>query len=145
VRAPFADLLGPGTHATTFGGTPLACAVALKVLDVIQREKLADNARQVGEMLNSGLQQLARKYPSIIESVRGLGLMLGFELAPNISALAVEGKSQAAVLVNKLHDAGLLTIPAGTQVLRLLPALNLRHTEAEEGIALIESVVKTLV
>src|SRR6266581_3981146 len=49
VRAPYADLLGPGTHATTFGGTPLACAVALKVLEVIQREKLADNARHTGE------------------------------------------------------------------------------------------------
>jgi acetylornithine aminotransferase/acetylornithine/N-succinyldiaminopimelate aminotransferase len=145
VRAPYADLLGPGTHATTYGGTPLACGVALKVLDVIQRERLADNARQIGEVLNSGLQQLARKYPSIIKSVRGLGLMLGFELAPNIPALTVEGKSQAAVLVNKLHDAGLLTIPAGTQVLRLLPALNLRRSEAEEGLAIIEAVVKELV
>ena len=112
---------------------------------MIQREKLADNARQLGEMLNSGLQQLAQKYPSIIKSVRGLGLMLGFELAPNIPALTVERKSQAVVLVNKLHDAGLLTIPAGTQVLRLLPALNLRRSEAEEGLALIESAVKKLV
>src|SRR5882672_1590399 len=49
VRAPYADLLGPGSHATTFGGSPLACAVALKILEVIEREKLADNARSLGE------------------------------------------------------------------------------------------------
>jgi acetylornithine/N-succinyldiaminopimelate aminotransferase len=48
VRAPYADLLGAGTHATTFGGTPLACAVALKILEVIEQEKLADNARKLG-------------------------------------------------------------------------------------------------
>src|SRR5689334_5809810 len=73
VRSPFADLLGPGTHASTFGGTPLACAVALKVLDVIEREKLADNARGTGEFLRQGLQQLAARYPDLIVNVRGLG------------------------------------------------------------------------
>src|SRR5450432_4568825 len=65
VRAPFADLLGAGTHGTTFGGTPLGCAVALKILEVIRIEKLADNARQIGEFLKSGLQQLAHKYPGV--------------------------------------------------------------------------------
>ena len=63
VRAPYADLLGAGSHGTTYGGSPLACAVALKILEVIQREKLADNARQVGGFLKTGLQQLAQKYP----------------------------------------------------------------------------------
>jgi acetylornithine/N-succinyldiaminopimelate aminotransferase len=144
VREPFADLLGPGTHASTFGGTPLASAVALKVLEVIEREKLAAHARETGEFLKAGLQQLAAKYSGVVRDVRGLGMMLGFELAPNIPGLTVEGKSQAVVLVNKLHDAGLLLIPAGTQVLRLLPALNLRRMEAEEGLAIIESVVKDL-
>src|SRR5213083_1138882 len=59
VRAPYADLLGAGTHGTTFGGSPLACAVGLKVLEVIEREGLEANARQVGEFLKDGLQQLA--------------------------------------------------------------------------------------
>src|SRR5204862_8257653 len=75
VRAPYADLLGAGTHGTTFGGSPLACVVALKVLDVIERERLEANARDAGEFLKSGVQQLASKYPSVIQSVRGLGLM----------------------------------------------------------------------
>ena len=88
VRAPYADLLGAGTHGTTYGGSPLACAVALKILDVIQREKLGDNARQVGAFLKHGLQELASKYPAVIQSVRGVGLMLGIELAPNIPKTA---------------------------------------------------------
>ncbi len=146
VRAPYADLLGPGSHATTFGGTPLACAVALKVLEVIQTEKLQDNARQVGEYLKTGLRELARKFPAIIHNARGLGLMLGMELAPNIGRLPGDSaKSQAVRFVNLLHSAGLLTIPAGTQVIRFLPPLNLRQSEAEEGLKIVESVAAKLV
>jgi acetylornithine/succinyldiaminopimelate/putrescine aminotransferase len=146
VRAPYADLLGPGSHATTFGGTPLACAVALKVLEVVQNEKLADNTRQLGEYLKNGLQELARKFPSIIRDARGLGLMLGMELAPNIAKLPGDSaKPQAVRFVNLLHTAGLLTIPAGAQVIRFLPPLNLRRSEAEEGLKIVESVVSRLV
>src|SRR5262249_30994177 len=81
VRGPYADLLGPGSHATTFGGTPLGCAVALKVLEVIERENLVDNAWTVGEYCKTKLLALSQKYPHIIRSVRGLGLMIGIELA----------------------------------------------------------------
>jgi acetylornithine/N-succinyldiaminopimelate aminotransferase len=145
VRAPYADLLGAGTHGTTFGGSPLACAVALRILEVIQREKLADNARQVGEFLKQGLQALARKYPGIIQSVRGVGLMLGIELAPNISKLAGDNSKTPAIrCANLLHAAGLLAIPAGAQVMRFLPPLNLRQGEAEEGLRILESVVAPL-
>jgi acetylornithine/N-succinyldiaminopimelate aminotransferase len=144
VRAPYADLLGPGTHATTFGGTPLACAVGLKVLEVIQREKLADNARALGELLYAELTRLAQKYPPVIKTVRGVGLMLGIELASNIPAFAANGKTPSVQFVNRLHDAGLLTIPSGDQVFRLLPALNLTRSQAEEGIRIIERVVGAL-
>ena len=144
VREPYADLLGPGTHATTFGGTPLACAVALRVLEVIQREKLADNARGVGEYLKTQLRALSQKYPTVIKTARGLGLMIGIELAADIPALANNGKAASLQLVNRLHDAGLLTIPSGNQVIRLLPPLNLRRNEAEEGIALLAQVVNPL-
>src|SRR6185503_15461994 len=58
VRSPYADLLSAGTHGTTYGGTPLACAVALAILEVIERDRLADNARQLGEFLRSELQRL---------------------------------------------------------------------------------------
>jgi acetylornithine aminotransferase/acetylornithine/N-succinyldiaminopimelate aminotransferase len=144
-RAPYADLLGPGAHGSTYGGSPLACAVALKTLDVIQREKLADNARQLGDSLKSGLQQLAEEFPALLRAVRGLGLMLGVELAPNIPNLPGDpSKTQAARFANLLHAAGLLTIPAGGQVLRLLPPLNLRQFEAQEGLGIVETVCQKL-
>jgi len=144
VSQPYADLLGPGTHATTYGGTPLACAVALKVLEVIQRDKLADNARAQGDFLTQGLLRLTEKYPRVLKSTRGVGLMLGFELASNIPAFAGTEKAPSIQFVNRLHEAGLLAIPAGNQVLRLLPPLNLRRHEAEEGLKIIESVVAGL-
>jgi acetylornithine/N-succinyldiaminopimelate aminotransferase len=145
VRAPYADLLGAGSHGSTYGGSPLACAVALKILDVIHREKLADNARHVGGYFKSGLEQLAQKYPGIIQNVRGLGLMMGIELVPNISNLPGDSsKTQASRFANLLHAAGLLAIPAGGQIMRFLPPLNLQQSEAEEGLKLIESVVAKL-
>ena len=145
VRAPYADLLGAGSHGSTYGGSPLACAVALKILELIQRENLADNARQVGGYFKSGLQTLAQKYPGVIQTVRGLGLMLGIELTANIPNLPGDtSKTQAISFVNLLHAAGLLAIPAGAQIIRFLPPLNLRQSEAEEWLKLIESVVAKL-
>jgi acetylornithine aminotransferase/acetylornithine/N-succinyldiaminopimelate aminotransferase len=144
VREPHADLLGPGTHGSTYGGSPLACAVALKVLEVIRRQNLAANAREMGEVLRTGLQQLAQKYPDVIGGARGLGLLVGFDLAPGIPAFQGAGKPAASRFINLLHDAGLLAVPAGSQTIRLLPALNLRREEAEEGLRIIGSVAAHL-
>jgi acetylornithine/N-succinyldiaminopimelate aminotransferase len=145
VRAPFADLLGPGTHASTFGGTPLACAVALKIFEVIEKEKLDDNARSLGDWMLNELQRLAKDYPSVVKNARGLGFMLGLELAEKIPAFAASEKSAAIQFTNRLHAAGVLVIPAGTQVIRFLPPLNLMPQEAGEGIYKIEEIVKSLV
>src|SRR5882757_131141 len=68
VRAPYADLLSAGTHGTTYGGTPLACAVALKILGVIDQEKLADQARKLGDWLKSEIERLAGTYPTVVKS-----------------------------------------------------------------------------
>jgi len=146
VRDKYSDLLGPGTHATTYGGTPLACAVALKVMEIIERDRLADNARELGAWLKGELERLVKTYPHALKTVRGLGLMIGLELAEKdeIPAFRAGDKAPSLQLVNRLHEAGLLTVPAGTQVVRLLPALNLRRQEAEEGIAIIERIVKSL-
>lgn len=145
VRAPYADLLSAGTHGTTYGGTPLACAVALKILDVIGREQLEAHARSTGEFLLAGLRQLSQTFPGIIQNVRGLGLMIGIEFAPELPNLPGDpGKSQSVRLTNLMHAAGLLVIPAGTSVLRLLPALNLTRAEAEEGLRILGSVVAKL-
>ena len=145
VRAPYADLLSVGSHGSTYGGSPLACAVALKVLEVIQRDKLGDNARQVGDQLKSGFERLVQNFPTVFRRVRGLGLMLGMELAPDIARLPGDSaKTQAVRFVNLLHAAGLLAIPAGARVIRFLPPLILRPSEAEEGLKIVESVAADL-
>jgi acetylornithine aminotransferase/acetylornithine/N-succinyldiaminopimelate aminotransferase len=146
VRDKYADLLGAGTHGTTFGGTPLACAVALKIFEVIERDRLADNARHTGEFLKSELQRMVGQYPSVLNAVRGLGFMLGVELVEKerVPAFAASEKSAAIQLVNRLLEAGVVTIPSGNQRVRLLPPLNLARTQAEEGLRVIESVVAKL-
>jgi len=144
VREKYADVLSAGTHATTFGGTPLACAVALRILDVIERDDLAANARRIGEFLLSELQDLAKKHPKILRAARGFGLMIGLEFVPDAAVFGREEKSPAIQVVNRLHQAGILTVPAATSVIRLLPALNLSRNEAEEGLQAIKKVILDL-
>jgi acetylornithine aminotransferase/acetylornithine/N-succinyldiaminopimelate aminotransferase len=146
VRQPHADILGAGTHGTTFGGTPLGCAVANRIFEIIERDQLADNARNMGAFLRGELEKLAQEFPQILTAVRGVGLMIGFELAEKetIPSLAKSDRAASLQLVDRLHDAGLLTIPSGTQKLRLLPALNLTRADAEEGIAIIRRVLQAL-
>ena len=144
VREKYAKLLSPGTHASTFGGTPLACAVALTILDVIEREDLAENARRIGDSIMAELQALAKNYPKVLRAVRGFGLIIGLEFEPKLLAFAGEERSPATQVANRLHKAGVLTVPAANSVVRLLPALNLSQRQAEEGLRAIEEVVEEL-
>ena len=146
VRAPYADLLGAGMHGTTCGGSPLACAVALKIFEVIEREKLDAQARKLGEWMLNELKRLAEVYPTVIKTARGLGFMMGLELVEKekIPAFASNDKTAAVQFAHRMHATGAMVVPAGTQVLRLLPALNLKLEEAGEGISKIEEVVKAI-
>jgi acetylornithine/N-succinyldiaminopimelate aminotransferase len=146
LRQPHGDLLGPGTHGTTFGGTPLGCAVALKIMEVIEKERLADNVRQLGDWMKTELRRLVASYPTVLKDVRGLGFMIGIELIEKekIAAFAASDKAAATQLVLRLHETGLLTIPSGAQVVRFLPALNLQRHDAEEALDVFEGVVKSL-
>jgi acetylornithine/N-succinyldiaminopimelate aminotransferase len=144
IREEYASLLGPGSHASTFGGTPLGCAVALRILQVIERDHLAHHARQLGDLLKTELTRIARQFPTVIKAVRGLGLMIGFELHSDIAALKSNEMAASLQFVNRLHQAGVLTIPSGTQVVRLLPALNLSPEQAREGLQAIEQTVSSL-
>jgi len=132
VRAPYADLLGPGTHASTFGGTPLACAVALTVLDTIEREHLVENAKRIGDYFVGRLLELAKKSGAIKE-VRGFGLMIGVEFT-------MEAKS----VISKLADGGLLGIAAGMHVVRFLPPLNITRAEVDEAMGKLERALESL-
>ncbi|MEY2518711.1 MAG: acetylornithine/N-succinyldiaminopimelate aminotransferase [Verrucomicrobiota bacterium] len=144
VREKYADLLSPGTHATTFGGTPLGCAVALKILEVIERDQLAKNAEQLGQFMTGELQRLIRKFPSVLKEVRGFGLMIGLEFRVDAPGFRASEKAPAIQVVDRLHEVGVLTVPAATAVVRLLPALNLTRSEAMEGLHAIEAVVAEL-
>jgi acetylornithine/N-succinyldiaminopimelate aminotransferase len=144
VRQPHCDLLGPGTHGTTFGGNPLCCAVALKIMSVIERDKLAQNARETGEHIKNSLLKIKSAYPQIIKDVRGLGFMIGVEFHSNIPALGGSDKSTSLQMVNRFHEAGLLVIPSGTNIVRILPALNLKRNEADEGLGIFQTVVSAL-
>src|SRR5256714_6600640 len=135
VREKFANVLSVGTHASTFGGTPLACAVALKIFDVIDRENLAENSRAVGDFLLRELRTLQGKFPNVLKIARGVGLMIGIEFQPQFNAVEI---------VKELHKRNLLTVPAGNSVIRLLPALNLSRSDAEEGLRIIEKLVVDL-
>ncbi|HTS19928.1 MAG TPA: acetylornithine/succinylornithine family transaminase [Verrucomicrobiae bacterium] len=121
-RGPYADVLGPGTHGTTFGGTPLACSVALAVLDTLERNDLLRNVRDVGQYFIGKLQALKAQCPAIRE-VRGIGLMIG-----------VETTMEARPAVIKLAEHGLIGIAAGKSVVRFLPPLNVTRAEADEAV-----------
>lgn len=131
VREKHANVLSAGTHATTFGGSPLGCAAALKVLELIERDRLADNARELGAFVLDELRGVALRFPEMIREARGIGLMIGVEFS----------EVPASEVVKRLHEHGLLTIPAGNSVVRLLPALNLKRSEAEEGLRGIEEAL----
>jgi acetylornithine/succinyldiaminopimelate/putrescine aminotransferase len=118
--------------------------VANKVFEVIERDRLAEHVRDTGAWLKAELEKLAVQYPQVIKSVRGLGFMLGIELAENIPAFANTGKVASLNFVNRLHDAGVLTVPSGAQVVRFLPALNLTRAEAGEGLTLLTHLVRSL-
>ena len=145
VRDRYSEVLSAGSHATTFGGNPLGCAVALRVLEVIERDQLAANAREIGRFMIDELQRLIRKFPSVLKEVRGFGLMIGLEFRADAPGFRGQEKVAALQVVERLHAAGVLTIPAGTSVIRVLPALNITRPEAVEGLHAIEQAVTGLV
>ena len=111
-----------GQLGTTFGGNHLACAAALAVLDVIEKENLVENANKVGEFLIAELKKLQAAHPDKITEVRGRGLMIGIELVEPYKELRS----------NLLFNEHCFTGCAGTNTLRLLPPLCLSMTEAQE-------------
>jgi acetylornithine/N-succinyldiaminopimelate aminotransferase len=121
-----ADMFQPGHHATTFGGSPLACSAALSVIEVIEEEELLANTMMMGACFVEGLCEIAMKHKSWIAGVRGLGLMLGLVL-----------DVPAAPLQKKLQEKGLLALATAGNVLRLLPPLNVSQQEIDSALAMI--------
>lgn len=119
----------PGTHGSTFGGNPLACAVGNGVLDILLEDGFFEQVEEISGLLQDELQRLAKAFPDLILEVRGKGLMLGLRLADD---------HVNAEVVNRLIEQGLLTIPAGDNVIRLLPPLIIGRAEIEEAVATLE-------
>lgn len=118
-----ADALPPGTHGSTFGGNPLACAAARAVLATLRDEHLVEEAARKGKLLGDFLAALAAKYPSICEGERGRGLLRGIVLKPHVDARAA---------LQTVREAGVLLTIAGAQVLRFTPALTVTEDDIEE-------------
>ncbi len=141
---PLCDLLSAGSHGTTYGGNPLGCAVALAVLEEIQRSQLCQRTRSMGQHIQDTVR--GWQHP-LIKDVRGHGLLLGFEF--DVAALAqckawLEGSIPSIFLVKQFMAAGLLTIAAGPQVVRWLPPLNVAHADVETALQIFHRVLLAL-
>ena len=134
---PLCDLLGPGTHGTTYGGNPLAAAAGLAVLTEIGRAGLLENARTLGAYLIAELEAMG--LPAI-RLIRGVGLMIGIELNDPPSSFGGEGLPSIRA-TKELMKAGLLVIPSGERTIRLLPPLNITKAEADEALAILKKVL----
>ncbi|MBU4346494.1 MAG: aspartate aminotransferase family protein [Candidatus Omnitrophica bacterium] len=130
VKKEIADILGPGMHASTFGGSPLVCKAALAVLRAIQKEKLLTNTQGMGEYLLLKLDALKKKY-KLIKEIRGRGLMLGAEL-----------NMEGASIVEKCAEKGLLINCTHERVLRFMPALNITKKEIDKAMAILEEALR---
>jgi acetylornithine/N-succinyldiaminopimelate aminotransferase len=122
-----------GTHGSTYGGNPLAMAVGNAVLDVILADDFLQHVRDVSLVFRQGLASLADRFPDVIEEIRGEGLMLG-----------IKAKVPSADLLKAIRAERLLAVPAGENVIRLLPPLVTTAEEAREGLARLERAAEQL-
>jgi len=130
-RGAAAEVFKPGTHGSTFGGNPLACAAALATLQAIEEEGLMENAARVGAILLDGLREALGGRAGVVE-VRGHGLMIGVEL-----------ERPCGDLVGRALEAGLLINVTMDNVIRLLPPLVMNEAEARQVLAILVPLVRT--
>jgi len=131
------DVFGPGEHASTFGGNFLATSCGLTVLNELLNEGLLLNVQKRGSELKNGLIELQEKYPSIISEVRGTGLILGYELSADAGFTSVD-------VVGKCIEAGVLVVPAGPSVVRMVPPLNISESDVKLALSVMNKVVESL-
>ena len=130
VGEKYEDVFTPGTHGTTFGGSPLACAAAHAVLDVIEQENLIARSQELGKKFKDSLKKLCQDFPDNILEIRGRGLMLGMVC-----------RNDPSPLIKILRERGLLTVGASGNVIRLLPPLTVLEEELDDGLSMIHQCV----
>ncbi|MBI4395135.1 MAG: aspartate aminotransferase family protein [Candidatus Omnitrophica bacterium] len=124
------EVLTPGTHASTYGGNPLVTAAGLAVFKAIQKEGLLRNAEEMGDYLRSKLLALQEKYSSLIQEVRGIGLMLGLEL-----------NQPGVEIVTAAREKGLLINCTQDRVLRIMPAMTVTKRQIDRGLRILDQVL----
>ena len=131
------DVLRPGEHGSTFGGNPFVCGIAMKVCETLDEMDLLGNVRSRGKQLRKGLKAIAQKYPQLCSGVRGWGLLNGLVLKADSGTVALD-------IVKAALDEGLLVIPAGAQVVRMVPPLIVSEAEVDEALTLLARTLSKL-
>jgi acetylornithine/N-succinyldiaminopimelate aminotransferase len=124
----YAVALKPGTHGTTYGGNPLACAAGNAVLDVVLGPGFLESVQRKGNKLRGELNKVVREFPSVFVEARGMGLLLGMKAAIPV------GQVQAACVAE-----GLMAITAGENVLRLAPPLVVSDSDIDQAVAMLRA------
>jgi len=119
----------PGTHGSTFGGNPLAMSVGNEVMDIISNKKFLNNVKNLSKYFLKNLNTIKDKYPNIIKQIRGKGLLIGIQLHKDQN-----------LFIKKLMDKKLLTIKAAENVIRVLPPLNVKKSEIDIALKVINKV-----
>ena len=131
-----ANIFSPGDHASTFGGNPFACKAAITVLEEILKRNLLNNVLIRGEQLNDGLKKLSNKFPNIITGKRGIGLIQG---------LVINQKyTDAKKITLKAFEKGLLLVPAGGNVIRIVPPLIISRREVNILLEKLDSIFEEM-
>ncbi|MEM6427482.1 MAG: aspartate aminotransferase family protein [Cyanobacteria bacterium P01_D01_bin.128] len=131
------DVLQPGDHASTFGGNPFACGVALTVCQTLEKENVLANVRDRGDQLRAGLNAIAGRYPNVIEEVRGWGLINGL-------ALKEDAEITSIAIVKAAMEMGLLLVPAGPKVVRFVPPLIVSAEEVDQALQATERALQSV-
>ena len=131
------DIFQPGDHASTFGGNPFACAVALTVCQTLEKENLLQNVQERGEQLREGLRARASKHGDKITDVRGWGLINGMELNADIALTSAD-------IVKAAMAQGVLLVPAGPKVVRFVPPLIVSAEEVTQALQAVENALASV-
>jgi acetylornithine/N-succinyldiaminopimelate aminotransferase len=133
----FCDVFQPGDHASTYGGNPFVCGVALQVCKTLERENLLANVQARGEQLREGLRAIAAQYPAIVAEVRGWGLINGLVLHSDVELTSIN-------VVKQAMEKGLLLVPAGPKVIRFVPPLIVSAAEVDEALKVVAEAMTHL-
>ena len=124
------DILGPGSHATTFGGSPLVCSAGIATFEAIEAGRLLNHVNKISKFLFIKLEKLRKKYPALIKAIKGLGVMIGVELA-------VEGDE----IVSECRKNGLLINCTQKNILRIMPPLIVKKGEVKKALKILDDIL----